>query len=163
MTSNTKNKTKMNAKSSNISTSFAGDPEDNKMLIGIIFKELAFVYGANTKLALDGRNQRRALEDSTGEGFESSSDLRGLGDRRVETGNADILLASALLRLDQARGTINTDDEVARDLRVQCSGMAGLLGAEEALDPSDDLVGRRVGGFVKVDDTIPEILSDGAL
>lgn len=41
--------------------------------------------------------------------------------------------------------------------------MAGLVDAEEALDPGDDLVGGGVGGLVEVEDAVFEILREGAL
>ena len=40
---------------------------------------------------------------------------------------------------------------------------AGLLDAEEALDPRDHLVGGGVGRLVEVDDAVAEVLGDGAL
>ena len=81
----------------------------------------------------------------------------------MEAGDADVLLAGALLRLDEARGAVDADDEVAGDLGVERAAVTGLLGAEDALDPGDHLVGGRVRRLVEVDDAVTEMLGEGAL
>ena len=133
------------------------------MPIRVILKELTFVDGPNPELALDGGNQGGTLEDGAGEGFEGAGDLGDVGDVGVEAGDADVLLAGALLGLDEASGAVDADDEVAGDLGVEGAGVAGLFDAEEALDPGDDLVGGRVGGLVEVEDAVFEVLGEGAL
>lgn len=54
------------------------------------------------------------------------------------------VLACALLRLDEARGMVHADDEVAGDLGVERATETGLFGAEDALDPGCHLVEGRV-------------------
>ena len=40
--------------------------------------------------------------------------------------------------------------------------MSGLLNIQDFLDPRDDLMGAWVGRFIKIDDTIFEIIFDGS-
>lgn len=72
----------------------------------------------------------------------------------VETENADVLLTGTLLRLDQASGTINADDQASSNLGIESTTVTSLLDTKDATDPGDDLVRGRVGGLVQVDDTI---------
>lgn len=132
------------------------------MPIRVILKELTFVDGPDAELTFDGRDQGRALEDGASEGLEGASDLGDVGNSGVEAGDADVFLACTLLGLDEASGAVNTDDEVAGDLGVEGTGVAGLLDFEEALDPGDDLMGGRVGGLVEVDDAVFEVFREGA-
>ena len=76
----------------------------------------------------------------------------------MEAGDADVLLAGALLGLDEAGGAVDADDEVAGDFGVEGAAVAGLFDAEDALDPGDDLVGGRVGGLVEVEDAVLQVL-----
>lgn len=162
MTPNTKQQPQMNTHSPNISPSLTRNPENNQVPFSIILKKLTFINCPNPELALDSRDQRGPLEDGTGEGFESTGDLSDIGDSRMETGNADILLSSALLGFNKACGAVDADDEVSGDFGIESAAVTGLFDTEEALDPSDDLVGGRVGGFIEVEDAVLEVLSEGA-
>lgn len=143
-------------------------------------------YTANTELALDGGNQGRALEQGTGQGLEGTGDL-GLaaGDLAVQACNTHVLLTGTLLRLDQARGTVNADNQTTSDLGIKGTRVTSLLDAVEsqklvvfklcvlsridfleyggrdapknALDPGNDFVRRRVRGLVQVDDTRADV------
>jgi len=132
------------------------------MPIRVILKELTFVDGPNAELAFDGGDQRRALEDGAGEGLEGACDLGDVGNSRVQAGDADVFLAGTLLGLDEAGGAVDADDEVAGDLGIEGTGVAGLLDAEEALDPGDDLVRGGVSGLVEVEDAVFEVFREGA-
>lgn len=71
-------------------------------------------YTADTQLALDGRNKRRALEERTRQGLEGLRHL-GLtaGYTAVQASNAHILLTSTLLGLDQTSGAVDADNQTA--------------------------------------------------
>ena len=77
--------------------------------------------------------------------------------------DADVLLAGALLRLDEAGGPVNADDQAARHLRVQCARVAGLVDAQNPLDPRHHLVGAGVGRFVQADEAGLYVVGDVAL
>lgn len=67
MPTNTKKKAKVNCKGPNVGACLAADPKDAKILFGVIFDHFAFVDCTDTKLTLDGSNNRRTLEKSTSE------------------------------------------------------------------------------------------------
>ena len=75
----------------------------------------------------------------------------------MKSDDADILLSGTLLRLYQTSGTVNADDETAGNLGVESAGVTGSLNPKNTLDPSDNFVGRRVGGLVEVDDTAGDV------
>ena len=54
--------------------------------------------------------------------------------------DADVLLAGALLRLDQPRRPLHAHDEAARHLGVERARVTGLVDAQDALDPGHDLL-----------------------
>lgn len=64
-------------------------------------------------------------------------------------------LTGALLGLDEARRTVDADDEAARHFGIERAAVAGLVDAENAPQPCDDFVRRRVRGLVEVDDPGP--------
>lgn len=82
---------------------------------------------------------------------------------RVEARNADVLLTGALLRLDEARSTLDAHDERARDLGVKGAAVASLLDLQDAADPRDDLVRGGVRGLVQVDDAVANVIVERAL
>lgn len=55
----------MDAKRPNVRAGLAGDPENTEVAVIIELDKLGFVDGSDTELALDGRNQRRTLEQGT--------------------------------------------------------------------------------------------------
>lgn len=79
------------------------------MALVVELNNLALVNGSDTKLTLDGRDQRRSLEEGAGESLKGTRKL-GLaaGDLVVESDDADILLTSALLGLDETRSSVDT-------------------------------------------------------
>ena len=64
-------------------------------------------------------------------------------------------LTSTLLGLDETGCTVNADQETSSDLGVKSTRVTGLLDSQHPPDPSNNLVGRRVGGLVKVDHSRP--------
>jgi hypothetical protein len=86
------------------------------------------VDGTDTELTLDGRNERWSLEESTSQGLEGARKLR-LASRQlvVHANDANILLSSSLLRLDETGRAIDADDEAASDLGVKGTAVASLL------------------------------------
>lgn len=91
----------MNAERPDISSRFTANPEDSQVTIIVEFVKLALVDGTDTELSLDRRNQWRPLEESSSQGLESPRELRlSSGEFIVKTDDANILLSSALLRLN---------------------------------------------------------------
>ena len=100
--------TEMNAESSNVGTRLARDPEDGKVTIIVEAVSLGLKDGAYSKLTLDGRDQRGALEQSTGKGLEGLAKGKLSTENSVmESNDADIALASALLGFDEASRAVN--------------------------------------------------------
>ena len=52
----------MHAEGSDVGSGLAADPEDAKVAILVIFNEFALIDGANSQLALNSRDERRALK-----------------------------------------------------------------------------------------------------
>lgn len=128
MSTDTEQKTKVNTEGSDIGTGLTADPEDTQMAIIVELVKLALVDSSDTELSLDSGNEGRALEQSTSQGLQSSSEL-GLaaGDFVVESDDADVLLTSTLLGLDKASGTVDTDDKTASDLGIKSTAVTSLL------------------------------------
>jgi hypothetical protein len=130
----TEQETQVNAESTDVGTSFAADPENTKLPLIVEFVELALVDGTDTELTLDSGDKRGTLEERTGEGLESAGELSlAAGELVVETDDANVLLTSTLLGLDETCSTINADNQASSDLGVKCTGMTGLLNAATLL------------------------------
>lgn len=175
MSADTKEKTKVDTEGTDVGTSLTADPEDTKVALIVELVVLALVNGTDTELALDGGDERRALEESTGQGLQSAGKLSlATGDLVVETDHANVLLTGTLLRLDQTGGAVNADDQTSSDLRIKGTTVTSLLGSvkklaisiifkplgksnndlpEDPLHPSHDFVTGRVRRLVEVDDT----------
>jgi hypothetical protein len=83
---------------------------------------------SDTELALDGGNERWALEEGSGERLEGARKLRlTSGQLVVQTNNADILLSGSLLGLDETGGAVDADNETAGDLGVKGAAVTSLL------------------------------------
>jgi hypothetical protein len=83
---------------------------------------------SDTELALDGGNERWALEESSGERLEGARKLRlTSGQLVVQTNNADILLSGSLLGLDETGGAVDADNETTSDLGVERATVTSLL------------------------------------
>jgi hypothetical protein len=164
VTANTEEETQVDAEGSNVGTSLAADPEDTEVTIIVELDELALVDGSDTELTLDGRNQRGTLEERTGEGFESASEL-SLAARQlvVEADDGNVLLSSTLLRLDETSGAVNADNQASSDLGIEGTAVASLFASKNALDPGDDLVTGRVRGLVEINDTRADVGLEVAL
>lgn len=127
---NSEKETKMDAQRSDIGTSLAADPEHTQVSVIVKFDELALVDGSDTQLTLDGRDQRWALEQGTGHCLKGFGELRlATGQLVVQANDGNVLLACALLGLDQAGGTVNADNQAPRHLGIQSTAVAGLLDA----------------------------------
>lgn len=106
------------------------------MSVIIELVKLAFVDSSNSQLSLHGRDERRSLEKSASESFESTGELCfTTGKSIVQTDNADVLLSCTLLGLDEARCAINTDDQTSCDLGIECSAVTGLLNSDGSISP----------------------------
>lgn len=88
----------MDTERSNICASFAADVEDGEVAVIVKLKELLAVDGTDAELTLDGRDERGALEEGTGQNFESPRELRlAAGKFVVEADDCNILLSGTLL------------------------------------------------------------------
>jgi hypothetical protein len=105
-----------------------------------------------------------ALEQSTGEGLEGAGELSlAAGQLVVEANDADVLLSSALLGLDETSRAVNADDQASSDLGIEGAAVASLFSSKNALDPRDDFVTGGVGGLVEVNDTRADVGLDVSL
>lgn len=131
---NTEQKAEVHAKGTDIGAGLAADPEDTEMAIIVKLDELALVDGSDTQLTLDGRDEGRALEQSTRQGLESLGELC-LTTRQlvVQTNDGNVFLSGTLLGLDQTCGTINADNETSCDLGVEGSAVASLFATAPTL------------------------------
>lgn len=126
--------TQMHAQRPNVRTCLARDPEHAQMPVIVELVQFAFVDSADAQLALDGRDERRALEQSAREGFQGARELR-LSARQgvVEADYAHIFLAGALLGLHETGSAIDAHYETAGDFRIEGSAMASFLDPGRAL------------------------------
>ncbi len=98
----------MNTESSNVGTRLARDPEDGKVTLIVESIGLGLEDGADSELTLDGRDQRGALEQSTGKGLEGLAKGKfSTGNGVMESNDTDVALASTLLGFDEASRAIN--------------------------------------------------------
>jgi hypothetical protein len=123
---------------------------------------LIIIDMADAELLFDCGNGRRTLVEFAGQELNGFRE-RGIVDRIMEAKDSDILLACVLLRLRNACGSFNTDDEAACDFRIESAGMAGFLDIENPFHPGNDLVGGGVGRFVEVEDTVFEQIAKRTL
>jgi hypothetical protein len=150
--SDTQQQTQMNTQGSDVRSGLTRDPEDTEVSFLVVLEHLGFVDRSDTELTLDGRDERRSLEEGTGEGFETPSEsLFTIGNGVVESDDTDVFLSCTLLGFDESGGSVDTDDQTSSDLGVEGTRVTSLFASEDSLHPGDDLVGRRVGGLVEVD------------
>ena len=69
-------------------------------------------------------------------------------DRAVKTEDANVLLASILLRLHETSCTLDAHNQAASDFRVKCSAVPRLLDTKDPLHPRNNFVRRRIGRLV---------------
>lgn len=131
----------MDTQGTDVGTSFARHPEDTELSLVVELVRLAFVDGSDTELSLDGRDERGTLEQSAGQGLKSTGELL-LAARKfvVESDDGNVLLSGTLLRLDEACGAIDADNQASSDLGIEGARVTGSFGAENTLDPGDDLM-----------------------
>jgi len=80
---------------------------------------------SDTKLTLDCRDKRRALEQRSSKGLESACKLCLATWEFVV--QADIFLPGTLLRLYKSGCSINADNQTASNFGIEGSAVAGLL------------------------------------
>jgi hypothetical protein len=131
---NTEQKTKMNTQSTDVGSSLAADPEHAELPLIVKLVQLALVDSSDTKLTLDGGNERGTLEESSGERLKGTRKLcLASGKLVVHANDANVFLSGSLLGLDETGGAINADDEATSDLGVKSTAVASLLDSSEAL------------------------------
>jgi hypothetical protein len=153
----------VHAERADVGARLARDPENGKVALRVELHEPRLVDGADAQLALDGRDERRPLEERARKRLDGAHDLGLRLGRAVEAHDGHVLLARGLLRLDEARGAVDADDEAARHLGVERAAVARLVDAQDALDPGHDLVRGGVGRLVEVDAAGLDVLREGAL
>jgi len=134
----------MDTEGSNISSSFARNPEDSHVSLLVILDELALIDSSNSEFLLDSRDEWRSLEDSSSECLQSLLKLLNFVNLSMELDNGDVLLTGRLLGLDESSGVVDASNEASCDLRIQSTTMTGLLNLQDSLDPSNDFMRRRV-------------------
>ena len=98
------------------------------MSLVIELVKLAFVDRSDTELSLDGRDERRTLEESTSQGLESSRELcLATWQFVVQSDNTHILLSGTLLRLDESCCAINADNQAPSNLGIEGTAVTSLL------------------------------------
>ena len=139
----------MNAKSPNVGARLTGNPNNPQIAVRVKFQQFGVINRSDAQLSLDGRYERWTLEECTGECLDSPVEFAGfVAETGMETYDRNIFLSGRLLCLDESGGSVNANNETARDFRIERAGMARLFDAEDALDPRDDFMGRWIGGFV---------------
>lgn len=128
MGTNAEQETEMHAEGTDVSSGLAADPENTELSLIVELVQLALVDGSDTELTLDSRNQRWSLEERTSEGLEGARKL-GLaaGQLVVQANDANILLSSTLLGLDETGRTVDADDEATSDLGIEGTAVTSLL------------------------------------
>lgn len=70
MAANTEEETEVNAQGTDVGTGLAAHPEDGEVAVVVKLNQLRLVDCSDAQLALDGRDQRRSLEEGTSEGLD---------------------------------------------------------------------------------------------
>ena len=148
----------VDAEGPDVGPGLAADVEDPERPLLVELDQGALVNRPHAQLALHCTNQRRALEQGPGEGFDGLGHLRLLLDRAVELYHRNVLLPRALLRLYQPGRPVDAYDQAPGDLRVEGTTVAGLLHAQDPAYPGDDFVAARVRRLVQVDDPVRQII-----
>mmetsp|Transcript_29648 Transcript_29648/g.60579 ORF Transcript_29648/g.60579 Transcript_29648/m.60579 type:complete len:523 (+) Transcript_29648:129-1697(+) len=152
----------VHAQSPDVRPRLARHPKNAQIPLLVVLDQLGFVNGPNPQLALDRRNEGRALKQRPRQRLHGPIEGFDVVESGVEADHPHVLLPGRLLRLDETSGAVDADDEAAGDFGVEGAGVSGLFDAEDALDPGDDLVGGGVGGFVEVDDAGGDVVGEGA-
>lgn len=76
----------------------------------------------------------------------------------MESQNTNVFLTGSLLSLGQSCSSVKTGDQTASDLRIEGTRMTSLFDFEYSFDPCDDLMGGRIGWFIKVDIRVIKVL-----
>ena len=128
MCTDAEHKPQMYAKSSDICSSLAADPEDRKMSVIVEFVKRALINRPYSQLSLDSGDQRRALKESSRKSLECSCEGSFSSRNLVmESDDANILFPSTLLRFHQSSRPIDTNNQAAGDFRIKSSAVASLL------------------------------------
>jgi hypothetical protein len=76
----------------------------------------------------------------------------------VQPHHTDVLFAGALLRLDQASGSVDAHNQTPSDLWIQRTRVSSLFSSQDSTHPRYDFVRRWVGWLVQVDDAVPNVV-----
>jgi hypothetical protein len=141
VSSYTEQKTEMHTKRSDVSTSFARDPEYRELTIVVEFDEFALVDCAYSQLSLDSGDERWSLEDCASQCFECAGQL-GLAARQllVQSQYTDVFLSCSLLALHQSSSTIDTDDQTSSDLGIKGTRVTSAVDAKDSFHPCHNFV-----------------------
>lgn len=124
----TEQQTQVHTQGTDISTSLAADPENTEVAVVVELDELALVDGSDTELTLDGRDQGRALEQSTSQGLEGAGELSlATGQLVVEADDSNVFLSGTLLRLNETGSAVNADNQASSDLGIEGTAVTSLF------------------------------------
>ena len=140
MPTHTQQQTQMHTQRSNVRARLAIDGKDGEMAVVVKLDQLCFINRSDAQLPLDGRDQRRSLEEGARERFQRALEVSLGADLVVQAQDANVLLAGALLRFDEASGSVDADGQAAGDFGVERAGVACLFAAQDATDPGDNFV-----------------------
>lgn len=120
MGGNTEFQTDVDTESSDVGTGLALDPKQTESVFFIIFDKSIFIDGSNSEFSLDGSDDGWLLEAWTSKGIKSLDDSCFTSlDLVMESNDTDILFTGLLLSLSQSSSSVNTDDQTARNFRIQ--------------------------------------------
>lgn len=153
VTSDTQQQTEVDTERSDVRSRLARDVEHGESAGVVELDQRGRVDGSDSELSLDGRDEGGSLEEGTGEGLECAGEDLLVLERGVQAEDGNVLLSGRLLRFDESGRSVDADDQAAGDLGVERSRVSRLLDSEDSSKPGDNLVRRRVGGLVEVDDT----------
>ena len=108
----------MDTKGTDVGTSFAGDPEDTHVTLLVVIEELALIDGSDSKLLLNGGDQRRALEDRAGQAKQGLFNLLDFLHMLMKLNDSNVLFTSRLLSLNETSGVVDAGNEAPSDLRI---------------------------------------------
>ena len=89
----TKNKPEMHTERPDVRARLARHQEHGQVALLVELEQLGLVDRAHAELPLDGRDERRALEERTGQGLDRAGEGSGVGQGRVEAKDGNVLLS----------------------------------------------------------------------
>ena len=131
----------MDTKRTDVSSSFAANPEDTHITVFIILNQTALIDCSDSELFFDSRDKGRALEARTFQRVDSFLKLLDLVETLMKLDDSDVLFTGRLLSLHESSGVVDAHYQTSSDFGVKSAGVASLFNFENFLNPGDDFVG----------------------